>query len=83
MNFANESLTSTDSDMYHAAHNIFQQFMSSKDDLVKVQFVLDPSVMHEVIAAEQKIPGTLKLLLSVTSTWCYSLNKLRTKLLRI
>ena len=39
MNFA-KGLTSTDSDMYHAAHNIFKQFMSSKDDLEKVQFVL-------------------------------------------
>ena len=69
MNFVNESLTSSDSDIHHAAHNIFKQFMSSKDNLVKVQFVLDPSVMHEVIAAEQKIPGTLKLLLSITTTY--------------
>ena len=81
MNYAVETLTSSDSDMYCAAYVIFEQFMSSKDDSEKVQFVLDPSVVQEVIATEQKIPGTLKLLLSITTTWCYSLNKMRTKLL--
>ena len=83
MNFVNESLTSSDSDIHHAAHNIFKQFMSSKDDSEKVQVVLDPSAIQEVIASEQKIHGTLKLLLSITKTWCYSINKIRTKLLGI
>ena len=32
--------------------------MSSEDD-IKIQFVLDPSAIPEVIAAEQTIPGTL------------------------
>ena len=83
MNYAIETLKSCDNDKYCAAYVIFEQFMSSKDDSEKVQFVLDPSVIQEVIATEQKIPGTLNFLLSITTTWCYSLNKMRTKLLEI
>ena len=82
MNFALETLSSSDNIEYFAANVIFKQFMYSKDDNTKVQFVLDPSVIEEVITTEQKIPGTLKLILSITTTWCYSLNKCRTKLLR-
>ena len=82
MNFALETLSSSDNNEYFAANVIFKQFMYSKDDNTKVQFVLDPSVIEEVITTEQKIPGTLKLILSITTTWCYSLNKCRTKLLR-
>ena len=53
MKFSNETLTISNSEMYCAARMIFNQFMLSEDDLLKVQFVLDPSVVHEVIVAEQ------------------------------
>ena len=65
------------------AANIFYTLVCSEDDHKKVQFLLDPSTFPEVIAAEQNEKGTLALLLGVTTMWCYSLNKLRTKLLRI
>ena len=78
MNFALETLSSSASIEYYAANVIFNQFMYSKDDNTKVQFVLDPSVIKEVITPEQTITGTLKLILSIPTTWCYSLNKSRT-----
>ena len=79
MTYAREKLCS-DSDSYCAARILFENFMSSEDD-IKVQFVLDPSVIPEVIAAEQALPGTLEQILDITTTWCHSLNKARNKLL--
>ena len=79
MTYSREKLSS-DSDSYYAARILFENFMSSEDD-IKVQFVLDPSVMPEVIAAEQALPGTLEQILDITTTWCHSLNKARNKLL--
>ena len=55
--------------------------MGGKDDLKKVQFVLDPSTLSENIAAEQSETGILALILNITTTWCYALNRTRIKLL--
>ena len=77
---AREKLSCSETDAHCAAYILFEKFMSSEDDN-KVQFVLDPSAIPDVIAAEQTMPGTLKLILSVTTTWCHSLNKVRIKLL--
>ena len=82
MNFALETLRSSDSIESYAANVIFNRFIYSKDDNTKVQFVLDSSVIKEVITPEQKITRTLNLILSITTTWCYSLNKSRTRLQR-
>ena len=62
-----------------SASQIFETIMNSKDDDKKTQFVLDPCALPEIIAAEQKEPGILALLLTVTTTWCYSLNRERIK----
>ena len=58
------------------AHNI----MNSEDDQLKVQFFLDPTVIPEIIEAAQSEPNILSLILSVTTTWCYSMNRERIKL---
>ena len=63
-----------------AAAAIFEKFLAYNDDKLKVQFLLDPSVIPEVIAAEQSKAGTLQQLMNITTTWCYSINKLRIKL---
>ena len=76
LKFARESLLKS-----RAAGDIFDRIMNSKDDTEIVQFLLDPSVVPEVIAAQQNEPGILELLLDVTTTWCYSLNRTRVKLL--
>ena len=81
MRYAREKLSCSDTDAHRAAYILFEKFMSSEDDN-KIQFVLDPSTIPDIIAAEQAMPGTLKLILNVTTTWCHSLNKVRTKLLR-
>ena len=55
--------------------------MNSEDDQLKVQFFLDPTVIPAVIAATQTEPEIIPLILSATTTWCYSLNRERIKLL--
>ena len=75
--FARESLSDPESS---TAAAIFEKYLACKDDKLKVQFLLDPSVIPEVIAAEQSKAGTLQQLMNVTTTWCYSINKLRIKL---
>ena len=74
LTFGRESLA-----MSRTASQIFETIMNSKDDDKKTQFVLDPCALPEIIAAEQKEPGILALLLTVTTTWCYSLNRERIK----
>ena len=54
---------------------------NSKDDKAIVQMLLDPSIVPEIIAATQNEAQVLELLLSVTTTWCYTLNRTRIKLL--
>ena len=75
--FARESLSDPGAS---AAAAIFENFLAYNDDRLKVQFLLDPSVIPEVIAAEQSKAGTLQQLMNITTTWCYSINKLRIKL---
>ena len=76
LRFANETLSSSPT-----ASKLFQNITESKDDDKIVQFLLDPSVVPDIIAASQSDPDILPLLFSVTTTWCYSLNRTRTKLL--
>ena len=76
--FARESLFNSETDN-SVARAIFENKLSGEDDSF-VQFLLDPSVVPEVIAAEQNFPGTLQKLMSITITWCYSLNRTRVKL---
>ena len=63
------------------ANKIFNYIYKSKDDNKMIQLLLDPSVVPEVIAATQSEPDILQLMLSVTTTWCYTLNRTRSKLL--
>ena len=63
------------------ANAIFNSIYNGKDDNKIVQLLLDPSVVPEIIAAKQSEPDILQLMLSVTTTWCYALNRTRSKLL--
>ena len=65
-----------------SATNIFSNiFTHGKDDYLKVQFMLDPTVIPEVIRAAQINTNIIQIILRVTTTWCYSFNKTRKKLL--
>ena len=63
------------------ALSIFERIFSSKDEYTIVQFLLDPSAVPEIIAANQNDKTVLPLMFRVTTTWCYSLNRTRLKLL--
>ena len=63
------------------ANSIFFKIMHGKDDLRKVQTLLDPTVIPEIIAAAQSEPLILDILFGITTTWCYSMNRTRLKLL--
>ena len=63
-----------------AATTIFYNILNSEDDDKKVQFFLDPTVIPEIIAASQEQDLT-NLFLGVTTTWCYSINRARVKLM--
>ena len=54
---------------------IARNILNSEDDHLKIQFFLDPTVIPEIIAAAQSEPNILSLILSVTTTWCYSMNR--------
>ena len=54
---------------------------AKKDQDIWLQFVLDCSVMPEVISAAQADDSVLHLLFKITRTWCYSLHRTRLKLL--
>ena len=63
-----------------AAAHIFENIViSGKDDNLKVQFLLDPSVIPQVITATQIDKCVLPELFKVTTTWCYSLVRTRRK----
>ena len=65
----------------HIASKIFEEIIQTEDDQKKVQFLLDPSTIPEIIAAQQNSPGILEMFLSVTTTWCYAMYRARIKLL--
>ena len=60
---------------------ILHNVLNSEDDILKTQFFLDPTVLPDVIQAYQQDKSTLNSILSVTTTWCYSLTRHRNKLL--
>ena len=63
-----------------AAAHIFENIViSGRDDNLKVQFLLDPSVIPQVITATQIDKCVLPELFKVTTTWCYSLVRTRRK----
>ena len=65
------------------ATSFLKTTLASKDDKKTAQLFPDPSVVPEVITAEQIQPGLLNIILNVTTTWCYALNRTRIKLLGI
>ena len=65
--------------LYICACSIFNKIQQS-DDSSWVQFVLDCSVIPEVISAAQKDKSVYTLLFKATRTWCYSLHRTRLKL---
>ena len=60
---------------------IYKNIIEGKDDNLKVQFMIDPSVIPQVIAASQRERDLLNTLFRVTTTWCHSLVRTRKKLL--
>ena len=77
LKFAQDTLSTCPS-----ATKIFSDiFIHGKDDNLKVQFMLDPTVIPEVIRVAQINNNLIQIILRVTTTWCYSLNKIRRKLL--
>ena len=60
------------------ASTLFNNMYESKDDMKKMQFLLDS--IPEVIAVAQIDRECLPLLFSLTTMWFYSLNMMRTKL---
>ena len=63
------------------ANKLFFETMKSKDDYLKVQMLLDPTVLPETISANQSDKNIMPLILRVTTTWYYSINRRRIKLL--
>ena len=76
LRFAKEKLSEN-----RTALTIFVNIMDGKDDNNKIQMLLDPAAIPEIITATQKDKTVLPLLLVVTTTWCYSMNRTRSKLL--
>ena len=67
-----------------AAAKLFNDiFLVGKDDYLKVQFMIDPSVIPQVISAVQADSDLLNKLFKVTTTWCYTLVRTRRQLLDI
>ena len=60
---------------------IYKSNIESEDDNLKVQFMIDPSVIPQVIAASQKESDVLITLFRFTTTWCHALVRARKKLL--
>ena len=65
LSFASNTLANSS-----AASAILRNILSSEDDFLKVQFFLDPTVLPDVISANQKDKNILNLILSVMTTWC-------------
>ena len=76
MRFSVEKLSENE-----VALSLFKTIMNGKDDKLKVQMLLDPSAVPSIIAETQKDGTILLSLLSATTTWCYSINRTRNKLL--
>ena len=64
-----------------AALGIVEEVMATQNPEVTVQFLLDPSTSAEFILANDVDDFVVPTLFRVTSIWCYSLHKLRLKLL--
>ena len=77
LRFANDLLLKTN------AGELFTRILKSEDNTKKVQMMLDPAAVPEIICAAQKDETVLPLLLGVTTIWCYSLNHTIIKLLGI
>ena len=60
---------------------IFEAAIAHKHPEKTVQFLLDPSVLPEVIKASRNDDNVLLTLFRITATWCYSLHRLRLQLL--
>ena len=66
MKFAQDTLS-----VCPSAAKIFSDiFIHGKDDNLKVQFMLDPSVIPEVIRAAQINNNSIQIILRVTTSWC-------------
>ena len=76
LRFANEKLSEN-----KTALKIFVNIMHGKDDNNKVQMLLDPAAIPEIITATQKDETVLQLLLVATTTCRYSINRTNTMLL--
>ena len=77
LKFAFESLS-----VSAEALRIFSNIIYGEDDQKKVQLFLDPSVIPEIICEIQNNnEDILHLFLTVSTTWCYSMNRTRIKLL--
>ena len=63
-----------------ACTTIFKM-MKESEDSQWVQFVLDCSVIPDIINAAQKDNSVYPLIFKATRTWCYSLHRTRLKLL--
>ena len=76
LRFATDTLSSC-----AQASKLFFEILHSKDDCLKVQLLLDPTVIPSIISANQLDKTIFPLMLRVTTTWCYSMNRRRIKLL--
>ena len=76
LRFASDSLSNC-----AQARALFLETISGKDDTKKVQMLLDPAAIPEIIQANQKDSSILPAILRITTTWCYSMNRTRIKLL--
>ena len=76
LRFATDTLSSCTQ-----ASILFFDIIHSKDDNLKVQLLLDPTVIPSIISANQLDKTIFPLMLRVTTTWCYSMNRRRIKLL--
>ena len=76
LKFAYEKLTSC-----APAFKIFFEIIKSKDDSEIVQLLLDPTVLPDIISANQSNNAVVLTILCVTITWCYSMNLRRIKLM--
>ena len=63
--FAKETLSVSEK-----STQIFTEIFDGEDDNLKIQLLLDPSVIPKIVAAKESAPNILPLILSVTTTWC-------------
>ena len=78
-----ESLLNFAQDTLSVCPSATKIFIHGKDDHLKVQFMLDPTVIPVVIRAAQANNDIIPTILKITTTWCYSLNKTRKNLLKM